>query len=153
MSVPPERRRAGMVFQDVTLFPHLNVFENIAFGLNENRLEKERKVLEMLELVNLQGYEKKMPHEISGGEQQRIAIARALAPSPELLLLDEPFSSLDYQLRVQLREDVREILREQQVSSILVTHDQAEAFTFAEHMVIMNNGEITQTGTPVQIYH
>jgi iron(III) transport system ATP-binding protein len=107
----------------------------------------------MLRLVELSGSEKKMTHELSGGEQQRIAIARALAPAPRLLLLDEPFNSLDYRLRVQIRQDIRDILHEAKVSAILVTHDQIEAYTFADRMVLLSQGKVVQNGSPEEIYH
>ena len=151
--VVPEQRGLGMVFQDISLFPHLNVRENIAFGLKGNKKEKRRRVQEMLALVSLADCADKMPHMLSGGQQQRVAVARSLAPSPELILLDEPFSNLDYQLRVQLRHDIHDILRQKEVSVILVTHDQSEAFTFADRMVIMKQGNIIQEGTPTGIYH
>ncbi len=151
--VVPEQRGLGMVFQDISLFPHLNVSENIAFGLKGSNKEKRRRVKEMLALVSLADCADKMPHMLSGGQQQRVAVARSLAPSPALILLDEPFSSLDYQLRVQLRQDIRDILRQKEVSVILVTHDQSEAFTFADRMVIMKQGNIIQEGTPTGIYH
>ena len=151
--VAPELRRVGMVFQDIALFPHLNVYDNVRFGLKGARDTQRRRVEEMLALVELAGTEKKMPHELSGGEQQRIAIARALAPAPRLLLLDEPFNSLDYRLRVQIRQDIRQILREAQVSAILVTHDQAEAYTFADRMILLSQGKVVQSGTPEEIYH
>ena len=151
--VVPEQRGVGMVFQDISLFPHLNVSENIAFGLKGSKKEKRQRVREMLDLVSLTDCANKMPHMLSGGQQQRVAVARSLAPSPELILLDEPFSNLDYQLRVQLRQDIRDILRRKEVSVILVTHDQSEAFTFADRMVIMKQGIIVQEGTPTGIYH
>ena len=151
--VAPELRRVGMVFQDIALFPHLNVFKNVAYGLNVSRDAKRLRVDEMLKLVELSGSEKKMPHELSGGEQQRIAIARALAPAPRLLLLDEPFNSLDYRLRVQIRQDIRDILHEAKVSAILVTHDQTEAYTFADRMILLSQGKVVQNGTPEEVYH
>ncbi|MFZ9007605.1 MAG: ABC transporter ATP-binding protein [bacterium] len=151
--VAPELRRVGMVFQDIALFPHLNVFKNVAYGLNGSKDEKRSRVEEMLKLVELSGSEKKMPHELSGGEQQRIAIARALAPAPRLLLLDEPFNSLDYRLRVQIRQDIRDILREAKVSAILVTHDQTEAYTFADRMILLSQGKVVQNGSPEEVYH
>ena len=151
--VAPELRRVGMVFQDIALFPHLNVFKNVAYGINGSKDEKRSRVEEMLKLVELSGSEKKMPHELSGGEQQRIAIARALAPAPRLLLLDEPFNSLDYRLRVQIRQDIRDILREAKVSAILVTHDQTEAYTFADRMILLSQGKVVQNGSPEEVYH
>ncbi len=151
--VVPEQRGVGMVFQDISLFPHLNVSENIAFGLKGSKKEKRQRVKEMLALVSLTDCSDKMPHMLSGGQQQRVAVARSLAPSPELILLDEPFTSLDYQLRVQLRQDIRDILRRKEVSVILVTHDQSEAFNFADRMVIMKQGNIIQEGSPTGIYH
>ncbi len=151
--VPPQQRNLGMVFQDLALFPHLSVAQNIMFGLNGSKETKQKRLKQMLELIGLQDSAAKMPHMISGGEQQRVAIARALAPSPELILLDEPFSSLDYQLRVQLRKDIRNMLRKEQVSAILVTHDQEEAFIFADQMIVIHQGRVMQKGTPSEIYH
>ncbi|MBF0240338.1 MAG: ABC transporter ATP-binding protein [SAR324 cluster bacterium] len=152
MNIPPEKRKVGMVFQDIALFPHLSVAENIAFGISRDKFTS-RIVDEMLELVNLEGYGAKMPHELSGGEQQRVAIARAMAPEPALLLMDEPFSSLDYQLRVKLRAEVRDILKRKGLSAILVTHDQIEAFSFADRMLLLHQGAIIQEGLPAEIYH
>lgn len=150
--IPPEHRKVGMVFQDFALFPHLSIFENIAFGLKKSGINKKERVSELLELIGLTGFEKKMPHMISGGQQQRVALARALAPKPKLILMDEPFSSLDAQLRVQLREEIRRILKKEEVAAILVTHDQQEAFTFADKVLLMNGGRIEQSGTPETIY-
>jgi len=151
--MPPEKRKIGMVFQDFALFPHLTIGENIAFGLSGSRREKKKRVREMLELVDLESYEKQMPHMISGGQQQRVAVARALAPRPRLILLDEPFSSLDTQLRIQLRNDIRRILKKEGVTVILVTHDQYEAFSFSDRIVMMHEGQVVQKGTPMEIYH
>ncbi len=150
--LPPEKRRFGMVFQDFALFPHLNVAANIAYGVRGSRSEKRRRVGELLELVNLPHLARQMPHQLSGGEQQRIAVARSLAPRPRLILMDEPFSNLDYQLRVQLRRDIREILRHEGVATVLVTHDQHEAITFSERMLLMQEGTLVQEGTPAEIY-
>lgn len=149
----PERRNIGMVFQDLALFPHLNVMDNIAFGLTGRGLKKRKRVQELLSLVGLTGLGRKMPHELSGGQQQRVAVARALAPRPELILMDEPFSSLDYQLRQQLRKDLQEIFRKEKVTVILVTHDCQEAFSFADRIILMKEGRIVQEGTPFNIYH
>ena len=131
--VKPEFREIGMVFQDYALFPHMTVFQNISFGIDQlSKRQKVERVASLLELINLKGIEKKYPHQLSGGEQQRVALARALAKSPKLLLLDEPFSSLDKTHRNELIKDVRSILKKQSVTSILVTHDEIEADTFAD---------------------
>ena len=131
--VKPEFREIGMVFQDYALFPHMTVFQNISFGIDQlSKKQKVERVASLLELINLKGIEKKYPHQLSGGEQQRVALARALAKSPKLLLLDEPFSSLDKSHRKELIKDVRSILKKQSVTSILVTHDEIEADTFAD---------------------
>ena len=132
-SVRPEQREIGMVFQDYALFPHMNVFQNISFGIDHlAKDEKSLKVTSLLELISLTGIEKKYPHQLSGGEQQRVSLARALANSPKLLLLDEPFSSLDKSHRDELIRDVRNILKKKSVTSILVTHDEKEAEVFAD---------------------
>ena len=152
-SVPPQQRSVGMVFQEIALFPHLSVSENITFGLKGPPRALQQRLEQMLELIGLWEIATKMPHTLSGGEQQRVALARALAPSPKLMLLDEPFSSLDYQLRVQLRKDVRDILHQENVSTILVTHDQEEAFVFADRLLLIKQGQGVQAGTPAEIYH
>ena len=132
-SVKPELREIGMVFQDYALFPHMTVFQNISFSIDHlSKKSKIEKVTSLLELINLNGIEKKYPHQLSGGEEQRVSLARALANSPKLLLLDEPFSSLDKSHRDELVKDVRSILKNQLVTSILVTHDEAEAMAFAD---------------------
>ena len=132
-SVKPELREIGMVFQDYALFPHMTVFQNISFSIDHlSKKSKTEKVTSLLELINLNGIEKKYPHQFSGGEHQRVSLARALANSPKLLLLDEPFSSLDKSHRDELVKDVRSILKNQLVTSILVTHDEAEAMAFAD---------------------
>ena len=152
--VPPEQRRIGMVFQDYALFPHLDVATNIGFGLHRlSRAERERRVDELLQVVQLTSVFKKYPHELSGGQQQRVALARALAPKPELLLLDEPFSNLDVSLRERLSMEVREILKDQGITAILVTHDQAEAFAIADEIGVMHQGEIQQWDTAFNLYH
>ena len=131
--VKPEFREIGMVFQDYALFPHMTVFQNISFGIDQlSKRQKVERVASLLELINLKGIEKKYPHQLSGGEQQRVALARALDKSPKLLLLDEPCSSLDKTHRNELIKDVRSILKKQSVTSILVTHDEIEADTFAD---------------------
>ena len=132
-NVRPELREIGMVFQDYALFPHMTVFDNIGFGINQlTKDEKIQRVSFLLELIGLTGIEKKYPHQLSGGEQQRVSLARSLATSPKLLLLDEPFSSLDKSNRDQLVKEVREILKKANVTSILVTHDESEADAFAD---------------------
>lgn len=148
--VPPEQRSVGMVFQDYALFPHLDVAENIAYGLG--RKPEPGRVDEVLALVGLAGAGPRAVHELSGGEQQRVAVARALAPNPRLVLLDEPFSNLDASRRVELRLQVREILQAAGVTALFVTHDQEEALSLAEKVVVMNNGQVEQVGTPEEIY-
>ena len=140
----PENREVGMVFQDYALFPHMSVFQNISFGIQHfSKAEKKKRVSELLTLIGLEGIDKKYPHQLSGGEQQRVALARALAPSPKLLLLDEPFSSLDKNHRDQLVTQVRSILKKAQVTSILVTHDEAEANTLADKVGTIQNKQLT----------
>jgi len=150
--LPPEHRKFGMIFQDFSLFPHLSVKDNVEYGAAGSKTEKQQRVHELLELVSLPHLAAKMPHQISGGEQQRIAVARALAPRPRLILMDEPFSNLDYQLRQHLRRDIREILRHEGVATVLVTHDQVEAITFSDRMLLMQKGKLVQQGTPSEIY-
>ena len=143
-----------MVFQDYALFPHLTVAKNIEFGLhNLARSERTARVNEMLELVGLSNALKLYPHELSGGQQQRIALARALAPRPRLLLLDEPFSNLDVDLRQRLCIEVRDILKHEHVTALLVTHDQLEAFMIADEIGVMNDGVIQQWDTGYNLYH
>lgn len=152
--VPPEQRRIGMVFQDYALFPHLDVAANIGFGLHQlTKVERERRVDELLHVVHLAEVSGKYPHELSGGQQQRVALARALAPRPALLLLDEPFSNLDVSLRERLSMEVRDIIKNQGTTAILVTHDQAEAFTIADEIGVMSHGEIQQWDTAFNLYH
>jgi len=145
--IQPERRRIGMVFQDYALFPHLNVHLNVAFGLSRGS-GREARVREVLEMVSLSGLGERMPHELSGGQQQRVALARALAPGPELILLDEPFSNLDAHLRVQVRDQVRRILRDVGATAVFVTHDQEEALSLADEVSVMWKGRILQTAPP-----
>lgn len=144
-SEPPERRHVGVVFQDYALFPHLNVAQNIGFGLGRTpRGERQARVAMLAERVGLAGALRKYPHELSGGQQQRVALARALAPAPALLLLDEPFSNLDLDLRERLAVEVREIIRASGATAILVTHDQHEAFAMADRIGVMHAGAIAQ---------
>jgi len=152
--VAPELRRVGMVFQDFALFPHLNAERNIGFGLRAlSRNQRSQRVEQLLELVDLRGYAKALPHELSGGQQQRVALARALAPEPEILLLDEPFSSLDSELREQLAGEVGDLLKRNNITAILVTHDQHEAFAMADHITLLQDGEVAQADTPYNLYH
>jgi len=152
--IPPESREIGFVFQDFALFPDKNVLENAAFGLSRKMRKKERhaNALETLEKVGIAHLHARMPHHLSGGEQQRVALARSLATQPKLLLLDEPFSSLDTGLRQATREEVRGLLKTYGISVVLVTHDQEEALSFAERVAVMNSGTIEQIGTPEDVY-
>jgi iron(III) transport system ATP-binding protein len=150
----PEERGVGVVFQDYALFPHLDVVRNIRFGLHQiPAAQSVRRAEEMLELVGLSGFAKAYPHELSGGQQQRVALARALAPAPKLILLDEPFSSLDVELREQLSAQVRSILKASNATALLVTHDQHEAFALADEIGILREGRLEQWDTGYQLYH
>jgi len=151
--VPPQKRNIGMMFQDYALFPHLSVEQNIAFGLHQESTNvRKTRVKEMLSLIKLDDFAHRYPHQLSGGQQQRVAIARALAYKPNLLLLDEPFSNIDHQVRFQLIDDIRRIIKDQQVSAIFVTHSKEEAFAFADKLAIMEEGKIAQLGTPETLY-
>ena len=152
--VAPEKRQIGMVFQDYALFPHLTVEQNVAFGLGRKpEADAHLRVRQLLATVGLGGQGEKYPHELSGGQQQRVALARALAPRPELILLDEPFSNLDVGLRERLSAEVREILKREGSTAILVTHDQNEAFAMADEIGIMYQGRIQQWDVPYNLYH
>ena len=151
----PERRPTAMVFQRYTLWPHMNVFHNVAFGLKLRRLSPDAiraKVGRALELVGLPGMEQRQPQQLSGGQQQRVALARALVLEPEVLLLDEPLSSLDAKLRVQLREEIRGIVRELGITTVFVTHDQEEAMAVADRIAVMHEGRLHQVQTPGELY-
>lgn len=151
--VAPEKRNIGMMFQDYALFPHLTVSDNIAFGLsNMSKAQKRERVDEMLSLVKLDGCAQRYPHQLSGGQQQRVAIARALAYKPSLLLLDEPFSNIDTQVRFELIADIRRIIKAQQVSAVFVTHSKEEAFAFADTLAVMHGGKIAQQGSAEQLF-
>lgn len=154
-TLPPSQRDYGIVFQSYALFPNLTIAKNVAFGLentNRPRVEIERRVKELLQLVGLPDQARKYPAQLSGGQQQRIALARAIAISPGLLLLDEPLSALDAKVRVHLRHEIKELQRKLAVTTIMVTHDQEEALSMADRIVVMNQGVIEQIGTPTQIY-
>ena len=152
--VAPEARRIGMVFQDYALFPHLSVADNVAFGLaGLRRGERTQRAQEMLELVGLAHAARRAPHQLSGGQQQRVALARALAPRPQLLLLDEPFSSLDVDLRERLAHDVRQILKAHGTTALVVTHDQQEAFALGDVIGVMNRGRLEQWDDAYALYH
>jgi putative spermidine/putrescine transport system ATP-binding protein len=153
--VPPYRRHAGMVFQSYALFPHMNVFDNVAFGLKirgEAAATLARRVNEALALVQLEGLAQRAVRQLSGGQQQRVAIARALAIDPLVLLMDEPLSNLDAQLRRQMRVELRRLQQQVGITTIFVTHDQEEALTLSDRLVVMNGGRIEQAGTPVELY-
>ena len=150
--VQPEKRGIGMVFQDYALFPHMTVEKNILFGLSHlPKQQRQTRVQEVLQLVELSGYEKRYPHQLSGGQQQRVAIARALAPNPKLLLLDEPFSNLDAELQNKIRKDLRDIIKRANITSIFVTHDEDDAHALADRIIKLKNGKIEQVGRPCDI--
>ena len=154
--LPPYKRNINTVFQRYALFPHLNVFDNVAFGLNVKKMDKKliaRKVKEMLELVNLAGFENRNINQLSGGQQQRVAIARALVNEPKVLLLDEPLGALDLKLRKDMQTELMRIQKSLQITFIYVTHDQEEALTMSDRVVVMKSGEIQQIGTPQDIYN
>ncbi|HEX6016856.1 MAG TPA: ABC transporter ATP-binding protein, partial [Burkholderiaceae bacterium] len=152
LHLPPEQRRIGMVFQDQALFPHLTVADNVGFGLRAADGAAER-VAQMLDTVGLAHVARRYPHELSGGQQQRVALARALAPAPRLLLLDEPFSSLDIELREHLGAEVRALLKRSGITALLVTHDQHEAFAIADEVGVMRDGRIQQWDSAYNLYH
>ena len=152
--VPPEKRGLGMVFQHVALFPHLTAAQNVLYGLTKmGGAEKRRRAEEMLELVGMAGFGTRYPHQLSGGQQQRVALARALAPGPLVLLMDEPFGSLDADMRSQMRRDVKALFSRLGTTAILVTHDQEEAFLMADRILILHRGSLRQLNTPDNIYH
>lgn len=153
-TVPPERRGVGMVFQDYALFPHLNIADNVAFGIRKwPAADRDARVARLLELVGLPEYGRAYPHELSGGQQQRVALGRALAPRPKILLLDEPFSGLDVELREALAREVRAILKKEGITALMVTHDQLEAFAMADEIGVMNAGQIVQWDSGYNLYH
>jgi len=154
-NLPPEKRPTAMVFQSYNLWPHMTVYENLAFGLEIKKISKnviKAEVERGLALVNMSGFEKKYPGQLSGGQQQRVAIARALLLKPSVLLLDEPFSALDAKIRSQMREELKRIQEELNITVVFVTHDQEEAMALSHRIVVMNKGVIEQIGTPEEIY-
>lgn len=152
--VPPENRGVGMVFQDFALFPHLTVGDNITFGLKkQSAAQKKQRVEEILSLVGLKGLGGRYPHQLSGGQQQRVALGRALAPQPQILLMDEPFSNLDTDLRVHVRDEVRHILKKTNNTAIFVTHDQEEAFSIGDRLAVINEGRLEQIDKPEILFH
>ena len=155
-TLKPNQRNIGMVFQAYALFPNMNVYENVAFGLKiagKPKAEIDARVKEMLALIHLDHLADRYPYQMSGGQQQRVALARALAPKPQVLLLDEPLSALDAKIRVSLREEIRSIQRKLGITTIFVTHDQEEALTISDRIVVMNAGRADQIGTPFDIYN
>ncbi|HEY9078898.1 ABC transporter ATP-binding protein [Magnetovibrio sp.] len=152
MCLPPEQRGIGLMFQDYALFPHLSVYENIAFGIKDLTSERRQWIEAGLERMGVAKHRNSYPHVLSGGQQQRVALLRALAPEPQVLLLDEPFSGLDVTRRAQVREDTLNFLKECGVAVLMVTHDPEEAMFMADHIVVMKSGKVVQAGTPVQIY-
>jgi iron(III) transport system ATP-binding protein len=160
--LPPEKRNVGLVFQDHALFPHLTVFDNVAFGLRgggamsrprRKREEIESTVFDMLRLMGMDSLARRYPHALSGGERQRVALARALAPRPVLVLMDEPFSSLDADMRLEMREQVRDILKSMRATVVFVTHDQEEALFMGDRLAVLQRGQIEQIGAPEDIFH
>ena len=151
-ALPPARRRCGMVFQHYALFPHLDVGENVAFGLRGRGKGEGGKVAEVLALVDLAGFERRKPHELSGGQQQRVALARALAPEPRVLLLDEPLSNLDPALRERTRRELRALIKRVGITTVFVTHEQEEAFELGDRVAVLNQGRLEQLGTPDDLY-
>lgn len=153
---PPEKREIVTVFQNYALFPHMNVIENVKYGLKYRGYNKEEQIKlakEYLKIVGLEGYEKNSVGELSGGQQQRVALARALVLQPKILLLDEPFSNLDAKLKIAMREEIKELQKRLGISMIFVTHDQEEALSISDRIVVMSNGEIVQIGKPEEIYY
>ncbi|MDY7103789.1 MAG: ABC transporter ATP-binding protein [Actinomycetota bacterium] len=152
--LPPEKRHVGLVFQEHSLFPHLSVIDNVTFGIRDTgRRDAARRAMEVLEVVELAGHRDRYPHELSGGERQRVALARALAPRPTLMLLDEPFASLDPNLRVQLRHHVVGALAATGTPAVFVTHDQVEALAVGDRLAVMRAGRIEQLGDPATVFH
>jgi spermidine/putrescine ABC transporter ATP-binding subunit len=153
--IPPHKRDTGMVFQNYALWPHMDIFSNVAFGLQMRKIPREemrRRVLHILDLVGMKGMENRNPGQLSGGQQQRVALARALVIEPQVLLLDEPLSNLDAKLRVDMRREIRRIQQDLAITSIYVTHDQEESLSISNRIAVMNEGRLVQVGAPRQIY-
>lgn len=152
--LPVEQRGIGLVFQDYALFPHLSVADNILFGIvHHAEADAKLRLRELSELLSLEDHLQKYPHQLSGGQQQRVALARAMAPRPSLLLLDEPFASLDVELREQIAYELRQILKQNDVTTVMVSHNQLEAFAIADHVGVMKNGQLLQWDLPFNLYH
>ena len=152
---PANRRHTGMVFQSYALFPHMTIFENLAYGLKVRKLARQEisaRVQEALVLIRLEGFEGRYPRELSGGQQQRVALARAIIINPDVLLLDEPLSNLDYKLRMAMRTEVKRIQKQTGITAVFVTHDQAEALTMSDRVVVMSKGKVMQIGRPTDVY-
>ncbi len=152
LHVPPEARRVGLMFQDYALFPHLTIFDNVAFGVTDHSPATRARLHEALDRMGLAGYARSYPHVLSGGQQQRCALLRALAPEPDILLLDEPFSNLDVTLRADVRDQALALLKERRVTTLVVTHDPQEAMAIADQLWILYEGRVVQSGTPEEIY-
>ena len=152
-SQPPEERYIGLIFQDFALFPHLTVWQNVGFGISKNNEGIKEKAYELLSKVGLSSKSDKYPHELSGGEQQRVALIRALAPKPRIMLMDEPFSGLDKRLRDDIRDETLDILKSEETAVLLVTHEPEEAMKMADEIALMRNGEIVQKGAPYNLYN
>jgi len=152
LHLPPEARRVGLMFQDYALFPHLTIFDNVAFGVTDRSPATRARLHEALDRMGLEGYARSYPHVLSGGQQQRCALIRALAPEPDILLLDEPFSNLDVTLRADVRDQALALLKERRVTTLVVTHDPQEAMAIADKLWILYEGRVVQSGTPEEIY-
>ncbi len=155
LHLPPEKRPTAMVFQSYNLWPHMTVYENLAFGLKLRKVAKsqiKQEITDMLKMVKMEGVEKKFPNQLSGGQQQRVAIARSLLLKPSVLLLDEPFSALDAKIRMQMREELKRIQSDLNITVVFVTHDQEEAMSLSHRIVVMDKGKIAQIGSPTEIY-
>ena len=150
INLPPQQRSIGFVFQDFALFPHLTVGKNVAYGIKEKRRLKE--VRDLLSFVGLSGYERHYPAQLSGGQKQRVALIRALARQPDLLLLDEPLSALDWETRRQLQEDLKRIIKQFHVTTLYVTHDVTEVYKLADHVVVLESGRVVKQGTPEEVF-